>query len=148
MADNAERVAEPTNEARRDTAQQKVEQPHAHFENPAEVVVDPALSKDDKVKALDAMEQDARQMAVASAEGMGGGEPTVLADVLVAKDTLDLPPFDLAVSVVIQTLRGRLPQAHGTDTRALISGAIEALEAACAALKPPVDGVPVLPTGH
>jgi len=148
MADNSERVADPTNEVRRDTVQHKVEQPHAHFENPAEVVIDPALSKEDKVRALDALEQDARQMAVASAEGMGGGEPTALADVLIAKDTLELPPFDLAVSAVIQTLRGRLPQAHGTETQALISGAIDALEAACAALKPSADEVPVRPTGH
>ena len=73
MTDDSERSAEPTNEARGDEVQHKVEQPHAHFENPAEVVVDPALSKDDKVRALGAMEQDARQMAVASAEGMVGG---------------------------------------------------------------------------
>ena len=137
MADDSERSAEPTNEGRGDEVQQKVEQPHAHFENPAAVVVDPTLSKDDKVRALGAMEQDARQMAVASAEGMGGGEPTVLAEVLTAKEALELPPFDLAVSAVIQTLRSRLAGAQGTEMHTLIARAIDALEAACAAIKPP-----------
>ena len=87
------------------------------------------------------MEQDARQMAVASAEGMGGGERSGLADVLAAKDALELPPFALAVSAVIQTLRSRLPQVQSTDTHALITGAIDALEAACEALKLPTDKV-------
>src|SRR5688572_8322935 len=140
MVDDSE-PAEPTIDARGDEVQHKVEQPHAHFEIPAEVVIDPALSKDDKVRALGAMEQDARQMAVASAEGMGGGEPTVLAEVLTARDALELPPFDLAVSAVIQTLRSKLPEVHGTDTYSLISGAIDALEAACAAIKPPTGKV-------
>lgn len=141
MTDDAERSPEPAHEARSDEAQHKVEQPHDHFAGPAEVVVDPALSKDDKVRVLEAMEQDARQMAVASDEGMDGGEGTALAEVLAAKDTLELPPFDLAVSAVIQTLRSRLPEVSGTDTHALICSAIEALEVACAAVKARTDEV-------
>ena len=141
MVDESKRSQESPNEARGDEVQQKVEQPHAHFENPAEVVVDPALSKDNKVRALEAMEQDARQMAVASAEGMGGGERSGLADVLAAKDALELPPFDLAVSAVVQTLRSRLPQVEGTDAHTLITGAIDALEAARVAIKLPTDKV-------
>ncbi len=147
MVDDSGRSAEPTDQARRDEVQHKVEQPHAHFGNPAEVVVDAALSKDDKVRALEVMEQDARQMAVASAEGMGGGERAALDDVLAAKGTLELPPFALAASAVIQTLRSRLPQAHGTEAHTLISTAIDALEAACAAIKPPADEDTRLPTG-
>lgn len=139
MAHDAERSSEPTHEARDDEARHKVEQPHDHFAGPAEVVVDPALSKDDKVRVLEAMEQDARQMAVASDEGMDGGEGPALADVLAAKDTLELPPFDLAVSAVIQTLRSRLPEVSGTDTHTLICSAIDALEVACAAVKARTD---------
>jgi len=58
---------------------------------PAHMAVDPALSKDQQAHALAAMEQDARQLSTATAEGMGGGEPTRLHEVLVAKNTLDLP---------------------------------------------------------
>ena len=117
-------------------AQDKVQHPIAHFENPAEVVVDAVLTKDEKVRALETLEQDARQMAVAAGEGMAGGERAGLGDVLAAKDALELPPFDLAVAVVVQSLRAKSPQYEGTDAHALIAGAIEALEAAWAAITP------------
>lgn len=117
-------------------AQDKVQHPIAHFETPAEVVVDSVLTKDEKVRALETMEQDARQMAVAAGEGMAGGERARLGDVLAAKGALELPPFDLAVAVVTQSLRAKLPDYEGTETHTLIAGAIEALEAACAAITP------------
>lgn len=117
-------------------AQDKVQHPRSHFENPAEIVVDSVLTKDEKVRALETMEQDARQMSVAAAEGMAGGERAGLGDVLAAKDALELPPFDLAVAVVVQNLRGKLPQFEGTEVHGLITGAIEALDAACAAIRP------------
>lgn len=125
---------EPRNGAPGVEAQDKIEHPHAHFENPAEVVVDSALTKDDKVRALETMEQDARQMAVAASEGLAGGERARLDDVLSAKDALELPPFDLAVAVVLQSLRSKLPRAEGTEAHRSIARAIEALEAACAAI--------------
>jgi hypothetical protein len=121
-------------------AQEKVQHPIAHFENPAEVVVDTVLTKGEKVRALETMEQDARQMAVAAGEGMAGGERARLGDVLAAKDALELPPFDLAVAVVVQSLRAKLPQYEGTEAHTLIAGAIEALEAACAAIRPAAAG--------
>ncbi|MCW3474882.1 hypothetical protein [Limobrevibacterium gyesilva] len=120
--------------ARAPETRTKVEQPHAHFKQPAEVVVDPLLSKDEKVHALEAMEQYARQLATASAEGMGGGEDARLHEVLVAKDALDLPPSDLAFAVVMQSLRAKLPEAEGTEAHAPIIRAIEAVEAASAAI--------------
>jgi hypothetical protein len=49
------------------------------------------LPKGQKLEALDALEQDARQLSVASAEGMIGGEPSKLHDVLDAKDSLEVP---------------------------------------------------------
>lgn len=72
---------------------------------------------------------------------MAGGERAGLDHVLTAQDALELPPFDLAVSAVIQTLRSKLPQVQGTRTHTVICDAIDALEAAGAAIKPPADGV-------
>ena len=66
----------------------KVEKPHAHFEGPDAVVADPALSSQEKVKALGTMEQDARLLATATTEGMIGGESSNLSDVLRAKGAL------------------------------------------------------------
>ena len=54
---------------------EKLEKPHAFFSEPREIVIDPALSKDQKIAALDHLEQDARQLLMASDEGMTGGEP-------------------------------------------------------------------------
>jgi len=50
------------------------------------------LSKAKKVEALDALEQDARQLAEASSEGMAGGERNKLHEVLIAKGRLGAPP--------------------------------------------------------
>jgi hypothetical protein len=69
---------------------EKVQKPATHFDEPHEVVADPSLSKPQKVKALDTLEQDARQLSEASAEGMAGGERTKLHEVLKAKDKLIL----------------------------------------------------------
>ena len=68
----------------------KVQKPSTHFDEPHEVVEDSSLSKAQKVETLDTLEQDARQLAEASSEGMGGGEPNNLDDVLIAKDALAL----------------------------------------------------------
>ena len=69
---------------------EKVQKP-SHFDEPYEVVKDPSLSKAGKVEALDVLEQDARQLAEATSEGMSGGERNKLHEVLIAKKTLDLP---------------------------------------------------------
>ena len=69
----------------------KVQKPSDHFDEPHEVVEDSSLSKARKVEALDSLEQDARQLAEASSEGMSGGERNKLHDVLIAKKTLDAP---------------------------------------------------------
>jgi hypothetical protein len=109
---------------------EKLSHPHVHFANPSEVIVDPDLSKPDKVRALESLEQDARQLATAAAEGMTTGEKSGLQDVLAARDALELPPFDLAVSVVLQGLRARLQGTGPGDAHRLIARAIEAIEAA------------------
>jgi hypothetical protein len=52
----------------------KIEHPQSHYTTPDELIDDPALSLDEKIKALKIWEQDARQMLTASGEGMPGSE--------------------------------------------------------------------------
>lgn len=112
----------------------KVERPHAYFAQPGQIVVDHSLSKDEKIHALEAMEQDARQLVAASAEGMAGGEDNRLHEVLAAKDAMELPAGEIALAVVMQDLRGKLPGTEGTAVHRVIEHAIEALTAAKKAL--------------
>jgi hypothetical protein len=55
---------------------------------PHAVVVDPTLSTKKKIRILQTLEQDARLMDVATAEGMIGGKPSNLRQVLDAKHQL------------------------------------------------------------
>ena len=71
---------------------EKVQKPSTHYDEPHEVVSDSSLSLDQKIKTLDTLEQDARQLADASSEGMGGGERGKLHEVLIAEKALDRPP--------------------------------------------------------
>ncbi len=105
----------------------KTERPHAHFDAPHEVVVDPALSKEQKIQALEGLEQDARQLAIASAEGMSDGEATGLQEVLHAKNVLELPPISIAYEVVLQDLHLRLAGGESAETRKAVQQAIAAL---------------------
>ena len=111
------------------TSQAKTATPHAHFVAPHEVVGDPGLSKEQKKEALDALEQDARQLSVASGEGMTGGEPTGLHEVLDAQGSLELPPTDYAYDVVLKDLRSRLKTEATGDARAAVQRALAALDA-------------------
>ena len=49
---------------------QKIHNPLGEFNKPTDVVKDPELSKNDKKKALENLEQDAHQLMTASNEGM------------------------------------------------------------------------------
>ena len=109
--------------------QAKVEKPHAYFREPHEVLVDPALSKAQQSDILRTLEQDARQMSVASDEGMAGGEPTNLHDVLETRDSLELPPVAQAYDLVLNDLRARLTAASPGDARTLIELGLTAVEA-------------------
>ncbi|MEO9188986.1 MAG: hypothetical protein ABI224_03135 [Acetobacteraceae bacterium] len=112
-----------------ETNQDKIEKPHAHFETPHEVAADPALSKQEKGEALDSLEQDARLLATASAEGMTGGEPSNLREVLDAKEALELSPTADAYEVVLRDLTSRQAADPQDGTRELIEHAIGALKA-------------------
>jgi hypothetical protein len=105
----------------------KVRKPSTYFDEPHEVVLDFSLSKAQKVEALDTLEQDARQLAEASSEGMGGGERTKLHEVLVAKNALGLPVTD-AYETVLQDLQARQKRDPAIDTQILLKQAIAALE--------------------
>ena len=112
-----------------ETKQAKVDKPATNFETPSEVVADPALSKQEKGKALETLQQDALQLAVASSEGMGGGEPTNLQEVLDAKNTLETSPAGDAYGVVLRDLKTRQAASPSDGMRALIDHAIKAMEA-------------------
>ena len=62
--------------------------PSKEFDKPKDVVESKDLSRDEKKKALEQWEIDARLMQVASEEGMTGGEPNRLGEVKKAQKDL------------------------------------------------------------
>jgi len=62
--------------------------PTRYYRRPGEVVRDRRLSRQQKLAILEAWELEARELAVASEENMGGGEPSLLDEVVQAR--LDL----------------------------------------------------------
>ncbi len=111
----------------RTTKQEKLAKPHAAFESPREVVIDPMLSKRQKSDVLDALEQDARQLSVAASEGMIGGEPTGLQAVLDAKETLAMPPIEQAYDIVMKDLAAKVTADGASEDRAAAAKALAAL---------------------
>lgn len=111
-------------------ARREAEQPANAFSDPSQVVSDPRLSVGEKRATLDSLEQDARQLAVASAEGMAGGEESKLRNVLEAKRLLDPPSLDAAFSVVLRAFEEQGRDALGTDLHASIERAIDAIATA------------------
>ena len=120
---------------RKSPAEEKLEHPAKEFSHPGEVVTDRSLSTQQKRAALDSLEQDARQLAVATAEGMVGGEETRLRNVLEAERSLERPSEDLAFSTVLRTFEQHREKTLGTDTDVLITRAIEAITEARAAIR-------------
>ena len=110
-------------------SEEKIEKPHAFFAEPYEVLVEAILSNEQKSDILQTLEQDARQMSVASNEGMAGGELAKLSDVLEARDSLNLPPVAHAYDLVLKDLRSRLNADLPGDARALMELAMTAVEA-------------------
>ena len=106
-------------------------QNHPNFDPPVEIVAYASLSKQEKAEALEDLEQDARQLAIASGEGMSGGEPTALAEVLHAKEALELPSTDFAYELVLKDLEARRLTGDGD------AGLIAQAAAALAALRKP-----------
>lgn len=109
------------------TAQAKIDKPQEFFADPLEVVIDPGLSKVQKIEVLDGLEQDARQLADAATEGMTGGAPNLLHDVLDAKDALELSPKAVAYALVHKDLHDQRKTAEDGTTRAAAEHALVAL---------------------
>ena len=109
--------------------QDRIDKPHVHFENAQGVVADPALSKQEKLQALETLEQDARQLSEAANEGMAGGELSNLHEVLEAKDALEQPPLEYAHGVVRRDLKARHAGEADPHTKILLEHAVAALEA-------------------
>lgn len=76
----------------------KTESPTRHFEKPRQVVQDADLSPGEKAKALDSWEEDAQALQRAEDEGMAGGEPTKLIDVVEAKKAIGAKPLPRKVN--------------------------------------------------
>ncbi len=65
--------------------------PSAYFAQPQDVLTYPGLSLELRLKFLRQWQQDARQLAVAESEGMGGGEESMLGRVNQALRALERP---------------------------------------------------------
>ena len=70
------------------TPKQNVEDPVGNFASPADIVKDEALTTKQKQDALTAWEQVAVRLSVATEEGMSGGEPSRLDEVMDAQSEL------------------------------------------------------------
>ncbi len=66
-------------------------EPWRAFEHPDDVLVERGLSRAEKAQILERWAEDARALAIADDEGLGGGEPNRLADVMQAKGELASP---------------------------------------------------------
>jgi hypothetical protein len=57
-----------------DVKHDKIDHPATHYQKPGDIPGDEALSDEEKAKALNTWEQDARQLMTASNEGMAGSD--------------------------------------------------------------------------
>jgi hypothetical protein len=71
-------------------AKHKIKNPTAHFSDAMDVAKSGDLTKQEKAKTLENWEADARRLAVATEEGMTGGEPSHVTDVAEAQASLGL----------------------------------------------------------
>ena len=81
--------------------------PSAYFTHPQDVLACPGLSRELQLKILRQWEQDARELAEAESEGMGGGEESMLGRVRQALRTLDLTQETVAGEAQIAARRVR-----------------------------------------
>ena len=62
--------------------------PGSVFKSPEELCESPGLSKEEKIDLLQRWAEDARELEIAESEGMGGGETSLFARILLALDSL------------------------------------------------------------
>lgn len=63
--------------------------PGSVFASPEQLRDSPGLSSEQKIDLLKRWAEDATELEVAEAEGMGGGETSLLARILSARDVLE-----------------------------------------------------------
>ncbi|MGF1628580.1 MAG: hypothetical protein ACFCUT_03850 [Kiloniellaceae bacterium] len=93
-----------------------VTQPWSVYKTPEAVLVDTRLNDAEKRRVLESWERDARELAVAEEENMGGGEPDMLGRVLEALATLpagDERPRGPATKHGAQPTPSSAPQSSG-----------------------------------
>lgn len=98
-----------------------VAQPRSVYRTPEEVLVDHSLTDDQKRRVLQSWEQDARELAVAEEENMGGGEPDMLDRVVRALATLPAGDEKPRGPATIHGSPARPSSAGATDAAATLS---------------------------
>jgi hypothetical protein len=78
----------PTAKERR--TKEALASPASHFDSPSQITSTKSLTDEQKKKALDVWEEDARRLSVATEEGMSGGEPSRMDEVAEAKAELGI----------------------------------------------------------
>lgn len=71
------------------TLDEKMLNPAKCYKSPADVLIDDALTREEKGKVLAAWRMDAERLTESSNEGMSGGENARLRDVALAQISLD-----------------------------------------------------------
>ena len=96
--------------------------PSAYFAQPQDVLTYPGLSRKRRRELLRQWEQDARQLAIAEGEGMGGGEESMLGRVSQALRVLE-PLQETSMS---DTVAGETQASIGAAARTVAGGLQEA----------------------
>jgi len=96
--------------------------PSAYFAQPQDVLTYPGLSRQLQLELLRQWEQDARQLAIAEGEGMGGGEASMLGRVSQALRMLD-PSQETSMN---DTGTGKTQASIGAAARSVAGGLQEA----------------------
>jgi hypothetical protein len=71
------------------TLDDKMQNPAKCYKSPADVLIDDALTRDEKKQVLAAWRLDAERLSESSNEGMSGGENARLREVALAQHSLD-----------------------------------------------------------
>lgn len=91
-----------------------IRSPTSVYAAPEDVLADSGLDVATRRKILKSWEVDARELAVAEAENMGGGEPNMLTRVLAALAEIDDARLDReARTAKVPTVHGSAPRGDG-----------------------------------
>jgi hypothetical protein len=85
--------------------------PSAYFDQPQDVLAHPGMSRKFQLKLLQQWEHDARLLAEAEGEGMGGGEESMLGRVRQALRTLEASEAQASIGTGARNVAGGLAEA-------------------------------------